>query len=171
MSFLQRLFAPKPDPRDELRPLWSAVVAEARRPDWYADGGVADTVPGRFDMVSAVLAVVLLWMEGREALAAPSVYLTELFVHDMDGQLREFGIGDVVVGKHVGKLVGAMGGRIDAYRAGLVGDDAALVDAVSRNVTFGEGGKPELVASELRALAARLYRTEDRALLTGDIAP
>ena len=94
-----------------------------------------------------------------------------LFVHDMDGQLREFGIGDVVVGKHVGKLVGAMGGRIDAYRAGLVGDDAALVDAVSRNVTFGEGGKPELVASELRALAARLYRTEDRALLTGDIAP
>src|SRR5690349_2757781 len=111
MSLLQRLLKPKPDPREDLRPLWNAVVAEARRPEWYARGGVADTVPGRFDMVSAVLAAVLLRMEGRDELARPSVYLTELFVHDMDGQLREFGIGDIVVGKHVGKLVGAMGGR------------------------------------------------------------
>ncbi|MFA9200894.1 MAG: ubiquinol-cytochrome C chaperone family protein, partial [Cypionkella sp.] len=129
MSLLQRLFAPKPDPRDDLRPRWGALVAEARRPAWYAQGGVADSVPGRFDMVCAVLAAVLLRMDGHEALAAPAVYLPELFVHDMDGQLRELGVGDIVVGKHVGKLMGAMGGRIEAYRAGLAGGDPELIEA------------------------------------------
>jgi cytochrome b pre-mRNA-processing protein 3 len=34
MSLLKRLFAPKPDPREDLRPLWQAVVDEARRPAW-----------------------------------------------------------------------------------------------------------------------------------------
>jgi len=170
MSLLQRLFAAKPDPREDVRPLWNAVVAEARQPDWYARGGVADTVPGRFDMVCAVLAAVLLRMEGHGELTAPSVYLTELFVHDMDGQLRESGVGDVVVGKHVGKLVGAMGGRIDAYRAGLAGSDAALAEAVARNVHFGEGGDAPAVAVRLRAFADRLARTADEALLAGEIA-
>ena len=171
MSLLQRLFAPKPDPRDALRPLWNAIVAEARRPVWYADGGVADTVSGRFDMVCAVLAAVLVRMEAGRDLTGESVLLTELFVRDMDGQLREFGVGDVVVGKRVGKLMGAMGGRLGAYRQGLAGDDAALTDAVERNVTLREGdGAAEAVARELRAFAARLARTDDAALLLGEIA-
>lgn len=170
MSLLQRLFAAKPDPREAVRPLWNAVVAEARRPEWYARGGVADTVGGRFDMICAVLAAVLLRMEQRATLAAPSVWLTELFVHDMDGQLREFGVGDVVVGKHVGKLMGAMGGRLGAYREALAGDDAALAEAVARNVTFGERGDPAHVAAGLRVLAGRLARTADDALLAGELA-
>ena len=171
MSLLRRLFTPTPDPREALRPLWNAVVAEARQPHWYARGGVADSVAGRFDMVCAVLAAVLLRMEGRAAMAQPSVWLTELFVHDMDGQLREFGVGDVIVGKHVGKLVGAMGGRIDAYRQGLAGDDATLADAVRRNVTLRDGSDPAAVAGGLRRLAGRLAETADDALLAGDIAP
>jgi cytochrome b pre-mRNA-processing protein 3 len=171
MSLLQRLFASQPDPRETMRPLWNAVVAEARRPEWYARGGVADSVPGRFDMVCAVLAAVLLRMEAREEMAQPAAWLTELFVHDMDGQLREFGIGDIVVGKHVGKLMGAMGGRMEAYRAGLGGGDSALAEAVSRNVTFREGGDAAAVAAGLRVLAARLAATGDAELLAGDIAP
>ena len=42
MNLLRRLFAPQPDPRDALRPLWQVVVAEARRPEWYR-AGAADT--------------------------------------------------------------------------------------------------------------------------------
>src|SRR6476469_7111452 len=160
MSLLQRLFARQPDPREELRPLWQAVVDEARRPGWYAQHGVADTVPGRFDMVTAVLSAVLLRMDGSEALKVPSVMLTELFVGDMDGQLRELGVGDPVVGKHVGKLVGAMGGRLTAYRDGLAGDDAALASTAARNLTFREGGGDSAgAAAELREWAVRLART------------
>lgn len=169
MSLFQRLFAPKQDPRDALRPLWHAVVAEARRPAWYRDGGVADTVAGRFDMVCAVLSAVLVRLE-RSGLVTETALLTELFVADMDGQLREMGVGDVVVGKRMGKLMSAMGGRLDAYRAGLAGGDDALADAISRNVTFGDESDPDAVAAPLRALADRLARTDDAALLAGEIA-
>lgn len=171
MSLLSRLFASRPDPREALRPLWNAVVTEARRPAWYADHGVNDTVAGRFDMVCAVLAAVLVRMETSGTMTNESVLLNELFVHDMDGQLREFGVGDVVVGKHVTKLMGAMGGRLAAYRDGLSGDDAALFAAVARNVSLREDADPAAVASELRAFAARLSSTPDTALLAGEIAP
>lgn len=170
MRLIDRLFAPKIDPREALRPLWDAVVAEARQPAWYRGCGVADTVPGRFDMVCAVLAAVLLRME-RGDMRGESVLLTEHFVHDMDGQLREFGIGDVIVGKHVGKLMSAMGGRLDAYRTGLAGDRAALEEAVRRNVTFRAGADDHAgVADGLQALAQRLDRTPDAALLAGEVA-
>ena len=82
MSLLSRLFAPKTDPRDAMRPLWQAVVAEARRPAWYTDAGVADTVNGRYEMVSAVYALVLLHMERDGDLARDTAYLTELYVED-----------------------------------------------------------------------------------------
>ena len=171
MSLLSRLFASRPDPREALRPLWNAVVTEARHPAWYADHGVNDTVAGRFDMVCAVLAAVLVRMETSGTMTDESVLLTELFVHDMDGQLREFGVGDVVVGKHVTKLMGAMGGRLAAYRDGLAGDDAALFAAVARNVSLREGVGPAAVAIGLRAFAARLSRTSDASLLAGEITP
>jgi cytochrome b pre-mRNA-processing protein 3 len=170
MTFLARLLRREPDPKDALRPLWRQVVALARDPTYYAHCGVADSVAGRFDMVCAVLAAVLLRMEREPALAEPSVRLTELFVEDMDGQLREFGVGDVIVGKRVGRLMSAMGGRLGAYRGGVAGDDAALTGAVTRNVTFGEGGSPECVARRLRALVARLETTPAKALLAGEIA-
>ncbi|QDM40683.1 ubiquinol-cytochrome C chaperone family protein [Altererythrobacter sp. TH136] len=170
MTLLHRLFARKPDEREDLRPLWQAIVDEARRPVWYAEFGVEDSVPGRFDMVTAVLAAVLVRMEAAPPLLRSSVYLTELFVHDMDGQLRELGVGDPVVGKHVGKLVGSMGGRLSAYRAGLAGDETALQDAVQRNLTVREGGDVAAVAGCLRDFAGRLARTSDDELVAGKIA-
>lgn len=171
MTLFKHLFAARPDPREGLRPLWQAIVDEARRPDWYARAGAADTVAGRFDMVTAVLAAVLVRMESGGDLAAHAVLLTELFVQDMDGQLREFGVGDVIVGKRVGKLMEAMGGRLAAYRTGLAGDDAALIEAVGRNMTLRDGGDPAAIAAELRIWADRLARTDDAALLAGKIAP
>lgn len=132
MSIFRRLFRDDAD-RTALRPLYDAVVAAARAPAWYRDGQVPDTVDGRFDMVAAILSLVLIRLEHAGARArAPAALLTEHFISDMDGQLREFGVGDVIVGKHVGKLMGALGGRLDAYRAGLGG--AGLADAVARNI-------------------------------------
>ncbi|WP_188643584.1 ubiquinol-cytochrome C chaperone family protein [Tsuneonella deserti] len=170
MSLLKRLLTPKPDPREDLRPLWRAIVDEARRREWYSDCGAADSVAGRFDMVTAVLSAVLVRMEASPDLAAPSVLLTELFVEDMDGQLREFGVGDVIVGKRVGKLMGAMGGRLAAYREGLQGSPAALADAARRNLTLREGGDAAAVAEGLAHWFARLQRTGDAGLLAGEVA-
>lgn len=155
MPILRRLFAGKPDPREALRPLWHRVVEISREPEWYARCGVADTVAGHFDMITAVLALVLLRLERDRDCAAESALLTELFVEDMDGQLRESGVGDLVVGKHMGKLMASLGGRLGAYRAGLAGE-APLEDAVRRNVTLLDGEEPGLLAERLRALSGQL---------------
>ena len=157
------------DPRAALRPLWHRTVEISREPEWYATCGVADTMPGRFDMVTAVLSFVLLRLEQARC-CAETALLTELFVEDMDGQLRESGVGDVVVGKHVGKLMATLGGRLGAYRAALAeDDDGALAEAVRRNVTVNEGVGPEPLAKRLRELADTLAATEADELLAGRI--
>ena len=51
----------------------------------------------------------------------------------MDATLRQIGIGDYVVGKHVGRMMGALGGRLRPFapRARATGDFEA---AVRRNI-------------------------------------
>jgi cytochrome b pre-mRNA-processing protein 3 len=150
------------------------VVEIAREKAWYADYGVADTVPGRFDAITLVLALVLLRMERDEALIEPSVRLTELFVDDMDGQLRQSGVGDLVVGKHIGRLMGTLGGRLGALREALPpagdGSDAALTKMIERNVTLAEGGDPARVAQAARSLAESLAATSSEDLMAARIA-
>lgn len=170
-SFLKRMLRASPDPRDAMRPLWHKVVEIAREPRWYADCGVADTVPGRFDMITAVLSLVVLRMEGERELHVPSAHLIELFVADMDGQLRELGINDVVVGKHMGRLMSTLGGRMGAYREGLKDDATDLTEAVRRNVSLEEPAMAGMLAERLQALAAKLRRTSDADLLKGAIVP
>jgi cytochrome b pre-mRNA-processing protein 3 len=115
---------------------------------------------------------VLLRMETLgDAARAPSARLTELFVTDMDGQLRQRGIGDLVVGKHVGRMMGQLGGRLAAYREGL-GEGGDLAGAIDRNIYRGAEVPAEArahVGQELRALAARLERHDLAALLSGDM--
>jgi cytochrome b pre-mRNA-processing protein 3 len=169
MNLLARLFRSPPDPREALRPLWHRVVEISREPGWYSQCGVADTVAGRFDMITAVLALVLLRME-RDGDGAPrSALLAELFVEDMDGQLRESGVGDIVVGKHIGKLMASLGGRLGAYRAALVGE-ASFEEALRRNVTLLDGHGPEALAERLRALRTALDGAAIGDLLAGGIA-
>lgn len=170
VSILKRLFGDARS-RDALRPLYAAVVDEARRPFWYTQGSVPDTLDGRFDMVAAVLAFVLIRLEGDGAATrAPSALLTELFVSDMDAQLREAGVGDVVVGKHVGNMMGALGGRLSAYRAALA--EGGLEDALVRNLYRGHMPTPaalEDVARGFHVLAARLAQIPTEDVLAGRI--
>ncbi|MFS0737961.1 ubiquinol-cytochrome C chaperone family protein [Sphingomonas sp. 1P06PA] len=169
MSFLRRLFG-RPLDREALLPAYQAIVKRARDPWWYRQGQVPDTLDGRFDMVAAILVMVLLRLESEgEATAQDAAWLTELFVDDMDGQLREAGVGDVVVGKHVGRMMGALGGRLSAYRDGLAGGD--LEGALTRNLWRGEApaGAPALVADRLRGFAGKLTMTPADAIAAGQL--
>ncbi|HEX7871500.1 MAG TPA: ubiquinol-cytochrome C chaperone family protein [Sphingobium sp.] len=156
MSFFRDLFG-RGASQNELSSLYAAIVAEARQPHWYREGGVPDTLDGRFDMVAAVLSFVLLRMETLDA-AQDSARLAEIFVDDMDGQLRQIGIGDLVVGKHIGRMMSALGGRLGAYRDALAGG-TSLEDALERNLWRGEAPGPDAiahVAAALRRFASRL---------------
>jgi cytochrome b pre-mRNA-processing protein 3 len=143
-ALLSRLFGERKE-RARLDPLYRAIVAAGRDPHWYALGQVPDTVDGRFDMIASILALVLIRLENEgDKARTESVLLTESFIDDMDSSLRQIGIGDFVVGKHVGRLMGALGGRLDAYRSALAGD-GDLTDAVRRNVFREAPPSPEVV--------------------------
>jgi cytochrome b pre-mRNA-processing protein 3 len=167
LSFLQRIFG-KSD-RQALEPLYRTVVAAGRDPGWYRDGLVPDSVDGRFDMVAAMMALVLLRLEAEGAAGRePAVLLTELFVDDMNASLRQIGIGDYVVGKHVGRMMGALGGRLAAFRAAA--GEARFEAAVRRNI-FHEAPPAEekvaWVAARLQRFAEGLAAQPLAALLAG----
>lgn len=169
MSFLSRLLGTATDPREAVRPLWHRVIELARDRDYYTQCGVADSIAGRFDMITAVLSAVMVRIEASD-LRAESALLAELFVEDMDGQLREFGVNDVVVGKRIGKLMSVLGGRLGAYRSALnAGDLERLTGAVARNVTFApeadEAEAARMVAERLMKLFERLGRFSDAEML------
>ena len=170
MNLLARIFGTKNDTAD-LRPLYDLVVATGRDPSWYREGGVPDTVDGRFDMVSAILSLVLLRLDGEgDAARCESVLLTEIFVSDMDASLRQIGIGDFVVGKHIGKMMSALGGRLGAFRSAV--DPEAQAIAVRRNI-FREAPPSEekvsWVADRLRAFESRLRATSLVELMEGKL--
>jgi cytochrome b pre-mRNA-processing protein 3 len=161
--------------RDEATvPLYQAVVARGRAPHWYLDGAVPDTLDGRFDMIAAVLSMLLLRLEEKPEeqarAAAPSAALTEHFVDDMDAQLRQIGFGDMIVGKQVGRMMAALGGRLGAYRDALAGGD--LGAALVRNLYRGDPPPPPALAHverELRRLRTDLSATPLPQLIAGDL--
>jgi cytochrome b pre-mRNA-processing protein 3 len=172
MFSLRKLFRSEPDPREARRPLWQAVIAAARAPHWYAEGGVPDTLDGRFDMVSLVMALVLHRIDDDPEQALAAVQLTELFVSDMDGQMRQIGFGDMVVGKQVGRMMGALGGRLGAYRAPDGSDElkAALVRNLWRGKVPDAAGLGHVMA-EVAALRAALAAMPVAELVRADQLP
>ena len=167
MQWIAKLFGGRDE---EALPLYNAVIARARAPHWYEAGAVPDSIDGRFDMVATILALVLLRLEEDPVAAGPSAKLTERFVDDMDGQLREIGIGDIVVGKHIGKMMSMLGGRLGAYRDASTADalDAALVRNLYR------GAAPDAAAlgharDAVLALRESLAGTPTDALLAGKL--
>jgi cytochrome b pre-mRNA-processing protein 3 len=165
---LQRLFG-KPD-RGTAPQLYAGVVARGRAPHWYTAGAVPDTVDGRFDMIAAVLCIVLLRLEEEPAGIPTSTAVAECFIDDMDGQLREIGIGDIIVGKHVGRMMGMLGGRLGAYRSGLAEGD--LGPALVRNLYRGEAPAPAAlthVEARLRAFRDALAAMPLARVIAGEL--
>lgn len=156
--FWRKLFNNDDDP--VAKELYAAIVAHARAPHWYVQGGVPDSVDGRFDIVATILALVLLRLERDPGEAAVSARLTERFITDMDGQLRQIGIGDVTVGKHIGQMMSMLGGRLGAYRDGLA--EGSLNTALVRNLYRGTEPEPSVLAYTSEALARLVAAMDDQ---------
>ena len=110
-------------------------------------------------------------MEHNDELTAHTALLSELFVEDMEGQLREAGVGDPTVGKKISTLMGSMGGRLGAYRTALAAENrVALAEAVKRNVTLAQEDEAEALAERMIRLHKRLERTSEDQLRAGEIA-
>lgn len=132
--FLKRLFFRGPDASQSL---YEAIVAAARRPVFYADWAVPDTLDGRFDMISLHVFLVLDRLKGEGGkVESFRQRLIDTFFLDMDRSLREMGVGDLSVGKKVRKMSEVFYGRVQAYDAALK-TGVGLDEALRRNVYAG----------------------------------
>lgn len=160
--------------RATIERLYGAIVAQSRRPEFYSDFGVPDTMEGRFEMVvlHTVLACHRL-KDGDEVARALAQDVFDAFAADMDRTLRELGVGDLTVPKKMKKIGEAFYGRAAAYDAALSAPgDEALAVAVARNILdLGEGVPPpaaRALAAYVRAAADRLRETPFDVLARGD---
>jgi cytochrome b pre-mRNA-processing protein 3 len=96
---------------------YGAIVAQARRPAFFADHGVLDTPEGRTAMIILLMFPLLERLQGGDARERRLArLLAETFVTDVDDCLREMGVGDLSVPKKVKRAAQALGERCLAYR-------------------------------------------------------
>jgi len=113
--------------------LVSAVTAASRRPDFYGEGRVADTMEGRFEVMTIHGALALLRLQADPSLKPLAQAFADRLFSLFDAGLREAGTSDTAVPKRMHKLASDFYGRTDAYGAALA-DPAALEAALARNV-------------------------------------
>lgn len=170
MRSIRAMLRPK---RDTGGPLYAVVVAEARRPAWYVEGGVADSLDGRFAVLASLTALTILRLEeGGEEAVRDSVALTECFIADMDAQMREIGFGDPSIGKQVRSMVGALASRVDRWRqarAGGIGWDEAVAFSIYRDALPAAESAATYAGETLRRFDEGLRGASDRDLMEGRI--
>ena len=168
---LRFLFPRLTDDQQRGAALFQALVAEARKPHWYVDGAVPDTLDGRFAMLATVVALATVRVERGPAGNIASASLTERFIEAMDAEHRQLGISDPSLGKTVRKLVAGLARRVDLWR-GMIGGESDWSAATQASV-FGDRAEAaeglRHCRDALQSLWSRLDRAPDEALARGEI--
>lgn len=154
--------------------LYGMIVAQARQPIFYADFGVPDTVQGRFDLIVLHLVLVLRRLDrAGEQGRLLGQRLFDAFCRDLDGNLREMGIGDLAVPKHMQRFGEAFYGRRAAYLAALDSAEARdLESTLARNILEGRdgAGRAAGLALYVRGAVRQLDAQDADALMRGKFA-
>lgn len=148
--------------------LYVEIVTRARMPVFYEIAAVPDTVDGRFEMISLHAFLVMRHLRrGDEAARTLSQSLFDQMFADMDQNLREIGIGDLSVGKHIKKMAKAFYGRVAAYDAALDGGEETLEEALIRN----HYGTLETVPEDAVRILADYVRAADAHMAAQGVDP
>lgn len=116
---------------------YRSIVAQSRQPRFYAEWGVADTVTGRFDMVSLHLALYLRRLKTEQEARDFAQALVDLFFKDMDHSVRELGVTDLGVPKKVKTMGKVFYGLVGALDPALDSGMPANVEAVLVRNVYG----------------------------------
>lgn len=161
--------------RDRAHALYGALVEQARRPWFYGNLGVPDTVDGRFDMIvlHAFLVLRRLRDAGPRGVGLGQAVFEVMFA-DMDRNLREMGVGDLGVGRRVKAMTQAFMGRVSAYEKAMGDGRDAMALALERNIFRSEAATPRVEAATLADYVIASTRVlgdlEDSQVLDGHLA-
>lgn len=113
--------------------VYAALLARTRDSVFYGSFGVPDSFDGRFDLLllHAFFVVNRLAHEGPQGRSFNQALFDAVFA-DMDQTLREMGIGDMGIPKHMRRMMKAFNGRMLAYAQGAEGERFA--GALLRNL-------------------------------------
>ncbi len=154
--------------------IYRQIVGMARRPIFYTDFSVPDSVDGRFDMVALIAALVFRRLSGIKPLGPKLAQkIFDLMFADMAHNLREIGLGDDGVTRQIQGMAQGFYGRAKAYDSALVqADDQDLVEALGRNLFRGHPPDRLILlnlAKYLREIVMHLDGLPDQSLIQGQL--
>jgi cytochrome b pre-mRNA-processing protein 3 len=156
---------PRMPPRGTIEAIYGMIVTQAREPLFYRDLGVPDTVNGRFDLLVLHMWMVLRRLKAMEGEADLSQALFDRFCDDMDGNLREMGVGDLTIPKRMQAFGEAFYRRAAAYDRALAAGAEPLAQALCKNILNGEQiENGQRLAGYAEAVIAALAGLDDAAL-------
>jgi len=145
------------------------ALTQTRRNFFYEELGVPDSFDGRFDLLLVHIFILLFKHFDTPEYEIFSQDLFDETFKDMDQTLREMGIGDVGVPKHMKRMMKAFNGRIHAYTLAIAPERLAGIDigdlsvqplevVLLKNVygTLSDNQKPS--QSQISALASYILK-------------
>ncbi|HWA60014.1 MAG TPA: ubiquinol-cytochrome C chaperone family protein [Caulobacteraceae bacterium] len=166
---LDRLLAKRPAKAAGAR-LNIAATQQARAPAPYLTMNVPDTIEGRFELLTLHVVLLVERLKGEGTLGGEvSQALFDAYLRDLDGALREMGVGDLSVGKKMRRLGEAFYGRAKGYAAAFAAlpDRGPLADVLARTVT--DGADATALAAYADACRRTLAGQSFEALLAGEV--
>ena len=158
----------------EAEKLYAAAIKVSRRPVFYEQFGVQDTVDGRFDSLTLIVILIMrrlqnCGIDGKEL----SQQLFDSMFADMDLSLREMGAGDIGVSKRMRIMAEAFLGRLNAYVAALDNNDRVALGTALRRNLFRENADVDPLGNGavdyVFALASEITNLDQDDLLRGNL--
>ena len=154
--------------------LWDEVVSRARRPERFVEGGLPDTVFGRFESLSIEVFLLLRRCGADTSLAALSQDLVDRFMTDLDHSMRELGVGYLAVPKRMRKLAGRFYARVALYEPAVASRDVAALAKALRETAFvdapgGDADRAEALATQILAADLEYRHMKAEVILAGSL--
>ena len=130
--------------------LYSCALENTRKEVFYTKYGVPDSFDGRFDLLLLHVFLILHRLMPHAEYEVVSQALFDVMFKDMDQTLREIGIGDVGIPKHMKRMMKAFNGRMHNYQM-----------AIAPETLDGQELEGLQTTSLEEALARNLYALQD----------
>lgn len=141
-------------PREqEAQSLYEHIHAQSRQAFFYEELSVPDTMEGRFDVLALHLFMVMRRLNECKGGDVLSQTLFDTAFGEIDRGYREIGVGDMGLPKRMKKLMLGFNGAMHAYEQ-AIGDDAAMKEALRRNVFTQHVGEEEELSKPIDGLLA-----------------